>query len=624
MNISNIGTSTSSRMDREYDYKFPETYCAVCNTSNKDVGGLMMSCARCKAVHYCSVACFNADMQQHAQFCMTGKLQLGSATFAGRGNGRVKKEVLEKDLSKGQEEEKKEASSPPAPPAAKVISTKASKEPAKKTKKKKKVVKTTTKKKKAAPKPKPAQVCGEKTLEIVDDLLACDEDEATEQEGGGFVFDFNGKEDLAQLLQDGHESVNSLVVDEVSEHSHISAAASVSSVRSEIEQALHKLEVRMSQDDDSEEESSESLSSSSSSSSQLEETPCEAYQELDDASESSDEEPATNNQHGHSNDIVLGRRTSQTSMQSDNKIVSPVVSDNEDSSDSSSSAEESEESPPEHSESSSAYDEDESTVTVISDVESDSGSDVSDSNDSDDEEEDEGAEEEAKGAYKLPGSYAKSNSMDASEHSMLSLKLKETSKLVTEETMGMDRKMILMLASFQSMDRELPQRQWDAWTLLNDYGIPCQVIDGASAENKDTRDDLFEISGIRARYPQFFVVEGGSIDFFADYKMFKQYHEDGVLCQKFAQASPEEDEDKDNIGDSMHDGVGLFREAANGNHGDSDHRKHNTNAKTEENKVASKTASNDPNDDDDDSSSSDSFAAAFFGRPSMKRGNSFD
>ncbi len=65
-----------------------------------------------------------------------------------------------------------------------------------------------------------------------------------------------------------------------------------------------------------------------------------------------------------------------------------------------------------------------------------------------------------------------------------------------------------------------------------------ELVDGAAPSNKERRNDLFGISGIRAKYPQIFVVVDNDDDddatpttttFVADWEGFEAMNEMGTL-----------------------------------------------------------------------------------------------
>lgn len=48
--------------------------CHRCGIHNSMIDGYMIQCAKCKLVYYCSMKCFNVDLEAHRQFCDSGML----------------------------------------------------------------------------------------------------------------------------------------------------------------------------------------------------------------------------------------------------------------------------------------------------------------------------------------------------------------------------------------------------------------------------------------------------------------------------------------------------------------------------------------------------------------------
>jgi hypothetical protein len=69
-----------------------------------------------------------------------------------------------------------------------------------------------------------------------------------------------------------------------------------------------------------------------------------------------------------------------------------------------------------------------------------------------------------------------------------------------------------------------------------------ETIDGAKPENKEKRNELFGVSGIRAKYPQFFLVDAAASSdtttttFLADWEEFESMHEMGSLKESMNMA----------------------------------------------------------------------------------------
>jgi hypothetical protein len=104
------------------------------------------------------------------------------------------------------------------------------------------------------------------------------------------------------------------------------------------------------------------------------------------------------------------------------------------------------------------------------------------------------------------------------------------------------KKTMLVLCSGQSLSRELVANQEKAFTILQACGIPFTTLDGAAPENKDRRNELFDMSGIRAKYPQFFILhedENGATTthsmttFWGNWDTFEYANEEGTLAAEF-------------------------------------------------------------------------------------------
>jgi len=92
------------------------------------------------------------------------------------------------------------------------------------------------------------------------------------------------------------------------------------------------------------------------------------------------------------------------------------------------------------------------------------------------------------------------------------------------------KRSVLILISKQSLHRETVANQEKAYTVLAANGINFDAIDGADPVNKDRRNELFDISGIRGKYPQFFLVkDDGSVTFWGDWELFSNTNEAGAI-----------------------------------------------------------------------------------------------
>jgi hypothetical protein len=69
-----------------------------------------------------------------------------------------------------------------------------------------------------------------------------------------------------------------------------------------------------------------------------------------------------------------------------------------------------------------------------------------------------------------------------------------------------DARSILMLMS--TFGRSQLMHQERAMMLFENMGIPYKCMDGSAPDRKDERNALFQLSGLRGIYPQFFLVQG--------------------------------------------------------------------------------------------------------------------
>ena len=70
-----------------------------------------------------------------------------------------------------------------------------------------------------------------------------------------------------------------------------------------------------------------------------------------------------------------------------------------------------------------------------------------------------------------------------------------------------------------------------ALAILEACGVQPEVLDAADSANALVRDELFEMSGIRGNFPQFFLVQGDRTSFFADFAELEHMNEEGTLVE---------------------------------------------------------------------------------------------
>ena len=95
-------------------------------------------------------------------------------------------------------------------------------------------------------------------------------------------------------------------------------------------------------------------------------------------------------------------------------------------------------------------------------------------------------------------------------------------------------KSLVMLISSMSGNMTTSTNQALATSMLKEMDVAPEIIDGAVPENKDLRNQLFGISGLRGTYPQFFLrqPDGGTFKFFGDFDTLVHYNDTNTLAQQ--------------------------------------------------------------------------------------------
>jgi len=103
---------------------------------------------------------------------------------------------------------------------------------------------------------------------------------------------------------------------------------------------------------------------------------------------------------------------------------------------------------------------------------------------------------------------------------------------MTPKTALGDKTMIMLISSM-SGNMTTSTNQALARRMLKEVEVEPEVIDGAVPENKDIRNELFSISGLRGVYPLFFLRQSdGNLKFFGDFEALQHYNETGTLAQQ--------------------------------------------------------------------------------------------
>jgi len=76
--------------------------------------------------------------------------------------------------------------------------------------------------------------------------------------------------------------------------------------------------------------------------------------------------------------------------------------------------------------------------------------------------------------------------------------------------------------------------------ILHAKNTPYVEVDGMKPEHRDSRNELFAISGIRGNYPQFFFVHSnGATSFIGNYDKIEEINEDSGLPRELLDQHPE-------------------------------------------------------------------------------------
>lgn len=103
-----------------------------------------------------------------------------------------------------------------------------------------------------------------------------------------------------------------------------------------------------------------------------------------------------------------------------------------------------------------------------------------------------------------------------------------------------DPKILLCLVSRGCHDRTQSANQSKSLHWLASRKVPHTVIDGNDPEQRERRNKLFEISGVRANYPQFFFeFQEGTINFLGNFEKLDSLNETKGLPAEVLAQHPE-------------------------------------------------------------------------------------
>jgi len=107
----------------------------------------------------------------------------------------------------------------------------------------------------------------------------------------------------------------------------------------------------------------------------------------------------------------------------------------------------------------------------------------------------------------------------------------QATQLDTNGLLGANKKILMLISSTSGrVDQKTAQDR--ALTILKGMQVSPEQLDGAIPANRERRNELFVISGIRAHYPQFFLIDANNeIKYFADWEAFETMHDMGSLLE---------------------------------------------------------------------------------------------
>jgi short subunit dehydrogenase-like uncharacterized protein len=101
-----------------------------------------------------------------------------------------------------------------------------------------------------------------------------------------------------------------------------------------------------------------------------------------------------------------------------------------------------------------------------------------------------------------------------------------------ESPIELDGKLVCLISG-QSIDRDVGLKQEKSLRIFTDKSIAYETIDGADPTNKKLRGKLFAISGLRATYPQFFLLKNNEYTFIGDWEKLETCNETSAMAKFF-------------------------------------------------------------------------------------------
>mmetsp|Transcript_28603 Transcript_28603/g.43966 ORF Transcript_28603/g.43966 Transcript_28603/m.43966 type:complete len:135 (+) Transcript_28603:143-547(+) len=103
----------------------------------------------------------------------------------------------------------------------------------------------------------------------------------------------------------------------------------------------------------------------------------------------------------------------------------------------------------------------------------------------------------------------------------------------------LERKLLILISQGVS-DRKQASNQSSALSLMKARKVPYVFVDGMDASQRDARNELFKISGIRGNYPQFFFIfSDGTISYIGDWDHLESINEADSLPPDVLEQNPQ-------------------------------------------------------------------------------------
>mmetsp|Transcript_2146 Transcript_2146/g.4624 ORF Transcript_2146/g.4624 Transcript_2146/m.4624 type:complete len:173 (-) Transcript_2146:229-747(-) len=105
--------------------------------------------------------------------------------------------------------------------------------------------------------------------------------------------------------------------------------------------------------------------------------------------------------------------------------------------------------------------------------------------------------------------------------------------------MASEQKKLIVLISQGCHDRTQSANQSKALDWLNSKNVPHSIVDGMDPNQRERRNQLFEISGVRGNYPQFFFENKDGEMIYFDFERLEGWNETNGLSAEILAQHPE-------------------------------------------------------------------------------------